>query len=371
MAAMPGASAAKGFAGGIRGLLTALSGMNSGNGEREAAPKAAAEAASIDPEVEKLKRLAAARAQTGRNTNPDAVPRKQITGTSPDDARPAGGGGRPSAADISAAAETQAIDPNSLRALLEAKIRKDLGKDEEAEWAKGSRRYEDFVGLDKLLQPREARIAEREAMLKKIQGERTPTWVEALSAAGRPVRGGLGTLLNQMGSAAESTRKGYSAEDLKFFDDIGAMRDEVAKLRLEGKYKAAAAGEAAIKDAIAGQRQAESSATSLLNTDEQTATRRQIAKDAALARVEAAKARASGSGSGDKQQLNELKALQSSLKDQLKTVFNKADRQKIQTQLDQVNTEIAKMAGLSTMAPAPGAASPGGTSKPGWGIKPI
>jgi hypothetical protein len=89
--------------------------------------------------------------------------------------------------------------------------------------------------------------------------------------------------------------------------------------------------------------------------------------------IEASRAasRGAGAGTGDKQQLNELKALQTSLKDQLKTVFNKSDRQKIQTQLDQVNAEIAKMAGLSTMAAAPGAASPGGTSKPGWGIKPI
>jgi hypothetical protein len=255
-----------------------------------------------------------------------------------------------------------------LRALLEASIRKDLGKDEDAEWAKGSKRYEDFMGIDKLLQPREARIAERQEMMKRIQGDRTPAWVEALAAAGRPVRGGLGTLLNQMGAAAESTRKGYSNEDLKFFDEIGAMQDEVAKLKLDGKYKAAAAGEATIKDAIANRRQAEQSGTSLLNTDELTRTRLQAAREAAAARVAAAGNR--GELAADKQQLAELKALQGAVASQLKNAYG-TERKRLQTQLEAINGEIAKMAGMSTMVPAPGAGSPGGTSKPGWGIKPL
>jgi hypothetical protein len=139
------------------------------------------------------------------------------------------------------------------------------------------------------LQPREARIAERQEMMKKIQGERTPAWVEALSAAGRPVRGGIGTLLNQMGGAAESTRKGYSAEDLKFVDQINDMKDEVDKLKLDGKYKAAAAGEAAIKDLIANKRQAEQSGTSLLNKQAQIEATKQIALDNRLARAQSAK----------------------------------------------------------------------------------
>ena len=380
MAAMPGASAAKGFAGGIRGLLTALSGMGSGNGEREAAPKAAAESAYTDPETEKLKRLAAARAQTGRNTNPDLVPRKQITGTAPDEARPAGGGGGRREGGGGAAAQ-QAVDPNSLRALIEANIRKDLGKDEDAEWRKGAGRYEEFVGLDKLLQPREARIAEREAMLKKIQGERTPTWVEALSAAGKPVRGGLGTLLNQMGGAAEATRKGYSAEDLKFFDEIGGMRDEIAKLKLEGKYKAAAAAEANVKDMIATKRQAEQSGTSILNTDEQTATRKQIAREGAANRA------AAQQGAVDQRKMaNAINAAKNDEvinrlqkdADALSKSFASADKIKLAGILKQIDDrqnaiykQFGVLEGLSTMTPAPSAASPSGTSKPGWGIKPI
>jgi hypothetical protein len=266
---------------------------------------------------------------------------------------------RPPAANINAPAAQPA--PDSLRALLEASIRKDLGKDEDAEWAKGSKRYEDFMGIDKLLQPREARIAERQEMMKRIQGDRTPAWVEALAAAGRPVRGGLGTLLNQMGGAAEATRKGYSNEDLKFFDEIGAMQDEVAKLKLDGKYKAAAAGEATIKDAIANKRQAEQSGTSLLNTDELTRTRLQAAREAAGARVAAAGNR--GELAADKQQLAELKALQGAVASQLKNAYG-TERKRLQTQLEAINGEIAKMAGMSTMVPAPGAGSPGGTRPP-------
>lgn len=80
----------------------------------------------------------------------------------------------------------------------------------------------------------------------------------------------------------------------------------------------------------------------------------------------AANVRASGAGGADKQQLAELKALQSSLKDQLKTTYKPAERQKLQAQLDQVNMAVAQMAGLDTMGGAPGAASPGGNMS-GWG----
>jgi hypothetical protein len=137
----------------------------------------------------------------------------------------------------------------------------------------------------------------------------------------------------------------------------------VAKLKLDGKYKAAAAGESAIKDMIANKRQAEQSGTSLVKTDEDAAARIQQANIAAQARRDAAAGR--GAGSGDKQQLNELKALQTSMKDQLKDprMMGKAGDE-LRRQLAAVNAEIAKMAGLSTMAAAPSAASPSGTRPP-------
>jgi hypothetical protein len=254
-----------------------------------------------------------------------------------------------------------------LRAAIEANILKDLGKDEDTEFKKGTSRYEGYMGLDKLLAPQNARIEERQGMQRKIQGERLPEWVAGFDRASKPiVSGGLGTMLNNLGSGMQGQREAYSAEDLKFFDEISAMKDNVLKLTIEGKYKAAAAGEAAIKAALDAKKQAEVSGTSLLNTDENAAQRRQSAKDAALARVEAARLRASGSGagSGDKQRLNELKALQTSMKDQLKDprMMGRAGDE-LRRQLSAVNAEIAKMADVSTMAAAPGASGPGGTTR--------
>lgn len=67
---------------------------------------------------------------------------------------------------------------------------------------------------------------------------------------------------------------------------------------------------------------------------------------------------------GEKQTLAELKALQTSLRDQLKdpSMFGPKGAQ-LRAQLAEVNAAIAKMAGLSTMAGAPGAQSPGGTTR--------
>jgi hypothetical protein len=77
-----------------------------------------------------------------------------------------------------------------------------------------------------------------------------------------------------------------------------------------------------------------------------------------------ASSRAAGDGGGDKQQLAELKALQKQYVDQMKTTFNKADKSALQAKLNTVESAIYKLAGLDTMAAAPGAPSPGGTRPP-------
>lgn len=90
---------------------------------------------------------------------------------------------------------------------------------------------------------------------------------------------------------------------------------------------------------------------------------------ASAAQLEASRIMAAArSGQMDeKQQLAELKALQASLQAQLKSMnqFDKAGRAPYEQQLQIINAEIAKMAGLSTMPGAPGAASAGGTPPPG------
>jgi collagenase-like PrtC family protease len=125
-------------------------------------------------------------------------------------------------------------------------------------------------------------------MIKQMQGERTPAWAEALIAAGKPVRGGLGTLLGQMGNAAQATREGYQAQDLKFFDELSKLNAEIDKAKIEGRYKDVAAGQAAVKELISEKRQAEQSGTSLLNTKENARSREQTANIAAQARRDAA-----------------------------------------------------------------------------------
>jgi hypothetical protein len=318
------------------------------------------EATAVDAETEKLKRLAAARAQTGQNTNPALRPKPPVAAVKPS--------GPPGPAKpVVAKPEVEAPEPvNKLREAIEANIFKNLNKDEGAEFQKNAQRYKDYVGIDKLLEPKNARIAEREGMLKKIQGERLPDWVEGLDRASKPiVSGGIGTMLNNLGSGMADKRKANSAEDLKFFDQIDAMKDEVLKLTIEGNYKAAAAGEAAIKAAIDSKEKSEHSGTSLLNVDEQTAQRREKAKEDARVRLEQAKLKAAGAGSGDKQRLAELKALQSSKTTQLRTAFG-SEKRRLQSELAVIEAEIAQMAGVGTMAAAPGVSSPGGT-KPGWG----
>lgn len=80
---------------------------------------------------------------------------------------------------------------------------------------------------------------------------------------------------------------------------------------------------------------------------------------AAAAQIQAQKiAAAARSGSiDDKQQLAELKALQASIQAQIKlTPYDKKVVGPLQEQLASVNAQIAQMAGVSTMAPAPGGA---------------
>lgn len=280
MAAMPGASAAKGFAGGLRGLMAMIGAL--GNRENKVAPEAPGPY--MDSEVEKLKRLAANPA-AAQNTNPALQPRPPAAEAPSAAVKPNTGGGNKPGIN---AVKPEAMDP--LETALRASIMQAMGKDGDQEWQKGAKRYQEFMGLDKLLQPREARIAEREGMLRKIQGERLPDWVAGLDRASKPiVSGGIGTLLNQYGTGKQDQKKAYDAEDLKFFDQISDMKDEVVKLKMEGKYKAAAAGEAAIKDMLADKRQAEQSGTSLLNTKENVRSREQTALDNRLARQQSAR----------------------------------------------------------------------------------
>ena len=226
---------------------------------------------------------------TSQGPSDRIVPRYPITASKPPVAN-APAAPRPPTANVNAPAAPAApakpaTEPESpLEAALNKSIMEALAKDPEAIRKKAMEQNAQFMGLDALLKPAQDRAASREAMIKEIQANRMPAWVEALSAAGKPVRGGLGTLLGQMGNQAQATRAGYQTEDLKFLDELNKLNSEIDKARIEGRYKDVAAGQAAVKDLIAEQRQAEQSGTSLLNTKAINKSREQTALDNRLSR---------------------------------------------------------------------------------------
>lgn len=112
-----------------------------------------------------------------------------------------------------------------------------------------------------------------------------------------------------------------------------------------------------VKDESAARQLAQQNTLKMLELSQQATLRREEMRS----NEKVAGMRVSGAGAGDKQQLSELKALQTSLKDQLKDnrMIGKAG-DPLRAQLAQVNMAIAQMAGLSTMGAAPGAAGPGG-----------
>lgn len=182
--------------------------------------------------------------------------------------------------------------------LLETALRKSimeaLAKDPEAIRKKAMEQNKEFMGLDALLKPAQDRAASREARIKEIQASRQPLWIDALMSAGKPTKGGIAGVLQNMAVGAISGKQNYDAEDLKFLDELNKLNSEIDKARIEGRYKDVAAGKEAVKDLIAEQRQAEQSGTSLLNTKENVRSREQIARDAAASRAQIAAAQAEG-----------------------------------------------------------------------------
>ena len=263
--------------------------------EREVAEKQAqTAAAALDPETQKLLNLAASKSKTGVNTNPDLVPRKPVVGVSPDDAkpRPAGAPGAGGAGKGGGAA-TQNVDPDSLDAITRKYLKGEFAVNPETERDKAVNWARQTMGLDALLGEKERRANEREAMIKQVQSGRTPAWVEGLIAAGKPVRGGLGSLLGQMGNAAQGTREGYQAQDLAFQKELAQLRDVITDAKIAGNKDLVKEGMAAYKEVDARRRAAAQSAASLLNTDANNAARIQQANITAQARRDARQQEAS------------------------------------------------------------------------------
>jgi len=188
---------------------------------------------------------------------------------------------------IPAKPAVEAMSP--LEKVIQDSIMKTMGQDPDEVRRKAIEANTKAMGLDALLKPAQDRVAAREAMIKQIQEDRTPEWVKGLQRAGRAnPRSGVGGLLGELGAGATEARESYSAENLRFLDELNKLNSDIDKAKIEGRYKDVAAGETAIKDLISSQRQAETSGTSLLNTTAINKTREQTAKDALAGRMQSA-----------------------------------------------------------------------------------
>ena len=148
---------------------------------------------------------------------------------------------------------------------------------------------------------------------------------------------------------------------------IGAKEyDQIFQAKLEAAKRIST-------DEMEARKMAQQETLKMLELKQQAELRREeMVKDIKVANIGAAARTSGAGGAGDKQQLAELKALQTQYTNQIKTTFNKAERAALQTKLSAVEAAITKMAGLDTMLPAPGAPQgPGGTNQQGWGIKPL
>jgi len=99
---------------------------------------------------------------------------------------------------------------------------------------------------------------------------------------------GLGYALGKAGEGYEKARAGYDAEDVANAEKIQTLEAAVIKAKIEGRYKDAAVGEAAIKQILSEQQHAAQSGASLINTREQANARKQQAADALAGRLQQA-----------------------------------------------------------------------------------
>lgn len=183
----------------------------------------------------------------------------------------------------------EAVDPNSLRSLTEKYIRGELGVSPESERDKTVDWTRKTLGLDALLAEKQGRIDAREKAISAAQAARTPEWIKGLQALSKgPIRGGAGMVLGQLGAGTTEAREAYAAQDMKYKDELDRLRDVITDAKIKGNQELVKEGMAAYKEVDARRRAAATSATSLLNTDENVRARLQASKDAAAGRAQVA-----------------------------------------------------------------------------------
>jgi hypothetical protein len=201
--------------------------------------------------------------------------------------------GTPSAPSYVAPASLPDEKPHPLEADVQKYVKESLAKDPIAEGQAAIKRQQELVGLEALLAPREKRIADIEALQRRQQANREHGWIPiARTMALADPRKGLGFALAKGAEGYEKAQAAYDEEDLKFKNDIMKLEDEVLKARIEGRYKDAATGEAAIKQILSEKQHAGQAGASLINTTELARARKQAAADALAGRLQTAQIQA-------------------------------------------------------------------------------
>lgn len=83
--------------------------------------------------------------------------------------------------------------------------------------------------------------------------------------------------------------------------------------------------------------------------------------------LKAANIRAANAGGEDKNRINSLKTMATTLKGQIDKTYKKDEKQRLQAKLDGVYAELAQIAGIDSTMGAPSAAGAGGKSSGKWG----
>ena len=183
--------------------------------------------------------------------------------------------------------------PQGLEAALEKSIMAGMGTDRIKERDTELERQKKLLGMEDYQKSIQDIIAGKQAAYDKAKTERTPAWVKGLqSLSGAPVRGGLGMMLGQAGTAATKASEGYAEEDLKMRDLIDKLKLDAKKALLEGNMALAKSDIEKAKMLEERVTHAQTSGANVLQTRESARARMaQVASEAA-ARQERAQAAA-------------------------------------------------------------------------------
>jgi hypothetical protein len=368
--ALPGASAARALSGSLgasRGVAAGLTALTERKEPTE--PPAAPAPKAVDNRAALNRADAALRSAPAEAPQPPARDLAALARQKEQAARP------PAAASVARAAPMVAPTAAPVAESDAMKLQKArLTASPEASRAADVAEYRQMVGApdtaqhDRLI----AELEKRKQSLAPKQGfEGLMEYLSQVSANSQPGRGSFASgAAGARGMEALNKERALQQFELskqaievsqKKLDTVRAYAEKtygIGKTAFDKVYKDQFdAAKEIVKDESAARQLAQQNALKVLELNQQATLRREEMRS----NEKVAGMRASGAGVGDRQQLAELKALQTSLKDQLKDnrMIGKAG-DPLRAQLAQVNMAVAQMAGLSTMGAAPGAAGPGG-----------